>query len=64
MIRFIGIGCCGRCLVVIEKEFVGKDIGFEDKLWKAADKLRNKVLEKYDSWLQEKEEHEKRQGKK
>jgi type I restriction enzyme M protein len=28
---------------VIEKEFVGKDIGFEDKLWKAADKLRNNM---------------------
>jgi type I restriction enzyme M protein len=37
------IGCCGWCLVVIEKELVRKDIDFEDKLWKAADKLRNNM---------------------
>jgi type I restriction enzyme M protein len=37
------IGCCRLCLVVIEKELVRKVIGFEDKLWKAADKLRNNM---------------------
>jgi type I restriction enzyme M protein len=44
LIRFIeNLPFVGDLMVVQEKLSEGKDIDFEDKLWKAADKLRKKV---------------------
>ena len=44
MIRFIeNLPVVGDLMVVQEKLSEGKDIDFEDKLWKAADKLRNNM---------------------
>jgi len=44
LIRFIeNLPVVGDLMVVQEKLSEGKDIDFEDKLWKAADKLRKKV---------------------